>query len=544
MAWWIKRINSFEVVLFLLFLTFSTVIMWKTFGLDDAGNMQVATKAWSDFAATIPLIRSFSYGSNFPPEYPIFAGQPIRYHFVFYLFVGLLEKTGLPISWALNIPSILGFTLLLVAIYFLGKIVFKSKATGILSVILFLFNGSFSFLEFFKTHPLSANTLNDITASTHFSSFGPYDGKIVSAFWNLNIYTNQRHLALAYTVFIFLLIYLYKKAKSKNQINLTETIFWGITIGFFPFVHYPVFGMLMILLAIFFVFFANLRKQIFFIGLISLILAIPQILYMGDPATQVRLFFPGYLIQSLSTLNFLKYWLLNLGLTTILAPIGFLLANKDQRKILIPFIVFFIIGNLFKFSPEIAANHKFFNLFAIGINSFTAYFLVKSWRKYVFLKPIMPVTLLFLTLSGILDLFPIINDSVITIEDIPNNKTATYIMGNTSKSSVFLNSSYLYHPASLAGRKIYMGWPYFAWSAGYDTDLRQNKMKYILSSSNKTQVCNTLKDEGIDYIEIQKPTSLEGIEINYIFYQNMFKAIFVNSNNGITIYDVQSSCET
>ena len=107
-----KKINFWEIFFFAILFIFSSFLMWKTFRVNSSGNMQVATRVWSDFAATIPLIRSFSYGSNFPIQYPIFAGPPIRYHFVFFAVVGFLEKIGLRIDWALNGLSVLGFFLL------------------------------------------------------------------------------------------------------------------------------------------------------------------------------------------------------------------------------------------------------------------------------------------------------------------------------------------------------------------------------------------------------------------------------------------------
>ncbi|TSC86331.1 MAG: hypothetical protein G01um10147_943 [Microgenomates group bacterium Gr01-1014_7] len=79
--------------------------------------MLIATKAWSDFASHIPLIRSFSLGDNFLPEYPLFPGEPIRYHFLFYAVVGYLEKLGLRIDYAFNILSALSFAFLIISIY-------------------------------------------------------------------------------------------------------------------------------------------------------------------------------------------------------------------------------------------------------------------------------------------------------------------------------------------------------------------------------------------------------------------------------------------
>ena len=71
--------NKWELVLYAILLWFSTWIMFKTFSYDfETGKIMVGKKIWSDLAANLPLIRSFSYGDNWPPEYPIYPGEPIR----------------------------------------------------------------------------------------------------------------------------------------------------------------------------------------------------------------------------------------------------------------------------------------------------------------------------------------------------------------------------------------------------------------------------------------------------------------------------------
>ncbi len=130
-----------EIIVITIGTAFGIFLMLSTFSKEH-NALFISTKSWSDFASHIPLIRSFSFGWNFPPEYPLFPGEPIKYHFLFYSGVGLLEKIGVPIDFALNIPSIIGFILLTYVIYVLGKMIFKSKAVGVLSVIFFIFNSS------------------------------------------------------------------------------------------------------------------------------------------------------------------------------------------------------------------------------------------------------------------------------------------------------------------------------------------------------------------------------------------------------------------
>lgn len=516
--------------------------MVKTLQITSNGNLHIATKAWSDFSATIPLIRSFSYGDNFPVEYPIFPGKPIRYHFIFYLIVGLLEKAGIRLDWALNSLSGVGFFLLLVAIYYAGKHIFKSKAIGVISVVLLLFNGSFGFIEFFKSHPLSLHTPLEIIRNNTFSSFGPYDGKIVSAFWSLNIFTNQRHLGIAYAAFISLILLLYQFSRHPKRLKAAKILLIGIAIGLFPFIHSAVFGMMMIALFVCALVYPKVRNKILLSMIIAALVAFPQFLYTGPAEIKTPLLHLGYLAKDKAFLGYVTYWFYNLGLLMLLAPIGFFLANTDQKKALLPFITLFVVGNVLQFTPDIPTNHKFFNLFVIGMNLPVALCLVSLWKKNLSGKIFSLLLLLPLTLTGIIDFFPIVNDQRMELVDIQNNTAATFIQNHTSKDATFLNSSFIYNPASLAGRKIFMGWPYFSWGAGYDTSARDERMKEMLIPADKQTVCVLLEKNNIDYVELQKPSELIDIPINYVFFENEFVQIYHDNERDISIYDVSQSC--
>ncbi len=529
-----------EFLLLLIFFIFSSILMWKTFRIDPSGNMQIASKAWSDFSATIPLIRSFSFGDNFPPEYPLFSGPAIKYHFVFFAIVGFLEKIGLPLDLALNLPSSISFFLLLSAIYFFGKMVFKSKRVAILSVVLFLFNGSLGFLEFFKKNPLSYKIIWEILKNKEFTSFGPWDGKVVSAFWSLNIFTNQRHLAFAYASFLFLILAIFRFSQNPRRFSSKYILLMGILTGLFPFIHLAVFGMMLVTLILSSLVFPRIRRMLIISIVISILLATPQLLYMGFES-KGGFFKPGYLIEELNFFNFVKYWFYNLGLTSILSLLGFILLDKNRRKIFIPFLAFFVMGNLFQFTPATIDNHKFFNLTVIGLNFLTSFFLVNLWNKKVWLRALFFPSLLILTLTGIIDFFPIINDRLVTLEDATNNKTVSFILYNTSPDSSFLNASYIFDPASLAGRKIYLGWHYFPWSLGYDTTFRQRLIEEVLNSNDKATICNFSKSEKIDYLEVKKPASLHHVFYNYDFFNSNFFEVFRNGDN-FFIYDLKKSC--
>jgi hypothetical protein len=528
----------FELIIFLLSLIFSTWLMFSTFSYDK-GFMQISTKAWSDFASHVPLIRSFSFGNNFPPEYPLFSGPSIKYHFLFYAFVGLLEKSGLRLDYALNIPSILGFSLLVLMIYIFSNKLFKSKAAGILSICFFLFNSSLDFVNFFIKHPLSANTLQEIIKTKNFLSFGPYDGKIISAFWNLNIYTNQRHLALAYALSLVLIYIIYKVRETDPKTHVRLTLLLGIILGLSFFLNMAVFIMTIITLVCLFFFFPKIRSRLLILILLAGITAFPQYLYIQSGSSTPGLMIkPGYLISNLNIFNFINYWWQNLGLNLVLIPLGFIIAARNEKKILLSFLSLFIVGNIIRFSPEIAANHKFFNYFMIIGNMFTAFLVVTLWRKNLYLKTFSIILIVILTLSGIIDFFPILNDSKISLADYPINKNVYWIMKNTPPNAIFLNTNYLYDDASLAGRKIFLGWPYFAWSQGYDTNKRDDLRKFLLSTNNLSIFCDNIQKYKLNYLEVNK-NNLD-TPINFNFLNKNLTKVYENNQDEYYIYNLDT----
>ena len=532
-----------ELVVLLIGSFFGYILMFGTFSKRD-GELLIATKAWSDFASHIPLIRSFSFGSNFPPQYPLFPGEPIKYHFVFYSVVGFLEKLGVPIDIALNSLSFLGFVFLIFMIYFFAKELFKSKAIGIISVIFFLFNSSLSFVYFFQKFPINRNSINQIISNHDFMSFAPYGQGLISAFWSLNIFTNQRHLALSIGLSLLLIYLVIKPLIGKSQLQPKYYVLLGILLGLSYFLNTAILLSTVLILFCLAIAFSKIRKETILLLLFAGIIILPQYLYaQGGSGFPTKLLF-GYLVSSPTPIKLAAFWFYNLGLGLFLIPLGFIFSNKVQRKIFISFAFLFIVGISVQFSPEIAANHKFFNYFIIIGNMFSAYVLYLLWKKKQIFKPLVGILAFLMVMGGLIDIFPIINDGKVTIPDYEKNHAATWIKNNTPRSSIFLNTTYLYDPASLAGRKIYLGWPYFAWSQGYDTNGRSKSMTEMLESDNKHSACKLLKKNGITYIEIktQNPPDPDVPAISGI-YNKEFSTVYSDAISNYLIYSVKDSCD-
>lgn len=92
---------------------------------EQAGQLVVTSNTWGDAGLHIALSRSFAVGGNYPTEYPFFSGEPIRYHFGFDFFAGMLQKGGLSVLGAFNLPGILGLATMILVTFATARMLFS-----------------------------------------------------------------------------------------------------------------------------------------------------------------------------------------------------------------------------------------------------------------------------------------------------------------------------------------------------------------------------------------------------------------------------------
>ena len=252
-----KSEKIFELVLLIFLFIFSWWLMDKSLGYDTAQHQfRIARHQIGDFGLHLSLARSFSWGNNYPPELPFFPGRPLPYHYMFDLVAGLLEKIGMRIDVAFNGLSTLSFTALLYFIYKLPQIIFqKSRLLGVVSVLLFVFHSSLTFIDFFKAKPLSIALFRDVWTLPDYIHKGPFDGSLISIFFTLNVFLNQRHQVAALAVSLGIVYFLLFAIKKQKQISLVVLVGIGLLLGMMSRLHSMIYigngigiGLLLILL--------------------------------------------------------------------------------------------------------------------------------------------------------------------------------------------------------------------------------------------------------------------------------------------------------
>lgn len=500
------RFHLIDLLVLVVLVTFASWLMSSTF-VYRAGEIQLASKLYSDFGAHLPLIRSFSLGWNWPPEYPFFAGEPIRYHYLFYAFVGLLERAGLRLDWALNLPSIFGLSLLLFMTYQYGKTFFERRWAGLVAVLLFLFNGSLAWVEYFDQQGWSWAALTAIPHQEHFASFGPWSGRLVSAFWNWNILTNQRHLALGYGLILlalFPLVHLYqRKLKSLGEDESLNRWLWSLPIWVIfltlPLLHQAAFTILAPLTVIWLLLVWPHSRVWLILYLPALWLGVLSFFFFTTARSQPLEVVWGFLAVQPSPQGILQYWWYNLGFYLPLLPPLLWWSVKKRQWWLWTALPFFLLANSLRLSPDMINNHKLITFFLLSLNLTVAGFFLSLWRRR-FGKWIVIFLFPLLTFSGWLDLFPILNDSRGVVADYPRSAMTRWIMEQTEPRAQFVTASYFYSPASLAGRFLFLDYGYHAWSMGYDDREKRLLLPQLWSATiSLTEWCRMVRAEEIDY---------------------------------------------
>ncbi len=475
----IYKISSSEALVILFSIVFSAWLMTKTFHGNAAGELFVGSNNIFDFGLAIGLVRSMSWGTNIPIQEPFFAGFPLFYHFFFAFWVALWEYFGAPLTWAMNIPSIVSFAAMLMVIYYLPQTIAKQKPiVGWVAVLLTITNSSLTFWQLLIQKGMSFDFIRDVWRLPTYPFAGPFDGSTISIFVTLNSYVNQRHLAFAMALALFLYM---NASRSKiflgfatGMLMLWNTVIYGLTVTLFSFLYV-------------------IRKEWKSVAPYLLIAVFVGGLWLLPIAALLpkALLFLRFVttsgVQPPPTWNIIDYLWQNLGILPFVAWAGFLALPKKLRDVWMPFVVLFALSVILYRGFE----QKTYSFFIIGINVLAAVGLSWLWKRG---KKIAVLLLAILTISGVVDLTPIKNEFAYPLIGKDSLPLISWIRTSTPKNAVFISYEDMIDPVVLAGRTNYYG--FFKNVGQYD---RSPDVKRVYAGE-----VSYAKTIGISYILVPK----------------------------------------
>ena len=125
-----------------------------------------------------------------------------------------------------------------------------------------------------------------------------------------------------------------------------------------------------------------------------------------------------------------------------------------------------------------------------------------------------------------------------------NSSMVNWIVENTTPTDVFLTPMWSFHEFYLAGRPAYYGWPYYAWSAGHDTDTRAKNYAWLISGcgENIDEFLRYCKERGIKYLIADPDYDTEtyefGAEFNWDFFAKNLTQVASFNESGVKIYKI------
>lgn len=590
--------HRFELLFLMVITVFVTLLMFYSFYIEN-DTIHIGTAVFSDFGPHLSVIRSFSFGSNFPTEYPHFPDGHARYHFLFQFLAGNLEFLGLPLDWAFNLPSILALVSMLMLLYALTVIILGNRWVGIVTIILFFFRSSFAFFTFLQ----KVGGLLIIAILTNDKFIGNTQHEDWGLWATPDVFTNQRHLAFALGIMFLLIVMvlpLFRKMVNRLKecnffstpnswfqevffhkdawlpARLTRPFFLGILLGLLSFWNGAV--MLAALTILFgLAIFSKHRLEHLIVAVIAIALSwLETQFFMGDSSMHPQFTF-GFLASQPTWNGIFKYYWELFGLLPIAIMAGVFALPRGARWLVFVFAFPFVLGNTLQLTPDIAVNHKYVLISVVLLNIIAAQFLYSLYHfsradTHQELQPdtlvesavtleeihgspkgagwkfasvrvltfILTIGLtLLLTVTGFVDLLTFFNLNAgsrsVTVRN--QDPTLVWVKNNTTPNEIFLTDTYCIHPILLAGRKIFYGWSYFAWSAGYDTESREWITGRIYGSYSRSEVLELAKVNRIRYVVVDDGIRKNhNYQLNEKLFQTEFQSVFRNPENNLIIY--------
>ncbi len=570
----LKAFTAPEIVFLFVFALIGFTLMWKTLYMTH-DRIYVGLSAFGGLSPKLGMIRSFSFGDNFPTQFLHFAGESSNYPFMFDFLAGNLEYLGLRLDLALNIPSYISFICCLSAIYCLALKLSGKRVVGLLSVLFFTFRSSESLFRFLADLPEGTGFLDALTGNSEFLGVTQSESQ---GLYNLNLYASERQYAFVLTVMLIVLILFlpnlyhmehrilsafadkdkgkkgFKKAGQFLKLcfadkegwkvsDVRKSLFAGIMLGAVTYFDGKVLIAAVLILAALFL--GSDRRSEFIITLtITGVLAIAQNFVLASTELPYLELAPGYLAENKSFFGLSDFVLKLFGIMPLIVLIVFVISKALRRYMIFSFSLPAVFAFVFTVGPDTTGNSRIIMTSAMLLVIFVAIFLCSLFEnRNVCVKILVIVLALTLCSTGVYDycMFLKKNAARLSLSYDEKSELTLWVKENTSAKDLFLTPAYSVNPVVLGGGMLYLGWPYYGWSQGYDTDKRYENVKLMYASTDAEFLKKMLRTEGIDYVIIDYTArTTEELHLNEQIFEDTFEPVFETGSGEwkTTVYKV------
>ena len=492
---------------------FSRVVMFEGGALETA-----PLNNYGDLPFHLSVITSFAWGDNFPPENPIFAGYRFTYPFLVDFLTAFNLRAGAGWRVAFFVDNFILAISLVGLIEMLALRLTGNRFAARLAPVIFLFNGGFGFLIFFRDlasssslfeflgHLPRAYTMNAELAT----QFGQIPLQWGNVFTTLLIPQRSLLFGLPFVALILTLWWMALDDKTETRERRRLMICAGVLAGALPMLHAHGFFSVMIASAVLVVVFWSRDWIAFFVPAIAL--AAPQALYLSGTPVRHQLFKPHWAWVAVEnslphtwislTKSAILFWFANAGVFLLLlvaALVGRGLVEARARRFYLGFIVWFVLPNAVLLAPWPWDNIKVLVYWSLASCPFVAAVLSDGFRRAPVWRVASAALLVVLTLSGALDivraLSPVERAALFGPE---KREVADLIRASTEPRALIVHAPIHNSVLCLSGRRSFMGYPGHLWTHGIDYASRELDLQTIYRGGPAAK--ELIARYGIDYV--------------------------------------------
>ncbi|HIH19683.1 TPA: hypothetical protein HA244_00250 [Candidatus Micrarchaeota archaeon] len=491
---------------------------------------------WGDYSLHMAITNSFAFAGNFPPQYPVLVGEPLKYSFAMDFASAVLIQGGFDYRSAFLIPNLLVFIALSMAMVVLVELVAGKKRPLVvaLAMLLFFVNGNYG-ISTALGDAFNQQSLSPLLSPAR--NYSNIDSQaIVLMNWVYSMFLPSRGALFGFALAVVVYALLFSSVLN-GEWRKRELFAAGVLTGLFPLAY--AYSLLAVGIVAAFLFAAGfwrerkLRGEWLYFAIPAAILLMPQIAWLWGRT--IFSWHGGWLSPDKSALGIIDFWLKN-GWAVMLCFIAwaYLEFFEGRRKLLVfaaPFAFMFLLGNLVLFQPWDWDNSKLFLHVFFFASIASALFLSDLFNRtrnkelsktlvagLVLLAVASGVLALFWTAWGLNARFVMFNENDFAVGD--------WIKGNTPANALFLTSQDHLNPvASLAGRQIIAGYEGWLWSHGLNYSRKQADGKAMFEKGD----CKLMAEYGVSFVFVkagENATVFEGENFTSIYRDSLGNEIF------------------
>lgn len=520
---------------------------------------------FGDLPFHVSVITSFSFGNNFPPQDPTYAGVRFTYPFLTDFVSAIFVRCGADLRQSMFLENFV------VALAFVGLMhrwaleMLRDKLAAILTPVLVLLNGGFGWILLWdqvkKNKDGLVGILNGMPPS--FTVIPETTWRWGNAISTLLIPQRGFLLGLPLAVIVFTQWWVSAEEKRKREkgeegkgkkgkrkklkkVHMDEpapvnsqhfTLFpfsaipqsmrrmiaAGVVAGLLPLVHAHSFVVVMVVGGCIALLQRRWRDWITF-AFVASVIALPQMWWSThNSAVDAGKFFEWQVGWDHGQENPLWFWLKNTGLFIPLTLAALLWRHDGKplisRKLLVfylPFTLCFIIPNVLKMAPWIWDNIKVLFYWWLASAPLVALLLARLWRQGIVKRAIAVCLLACVTLAGGLDVAAIVlRSNEYGIFTAPGIQFAELIKREAAPQAVVIHAPVHNHPVFLTGRRSLMGYPGHVWTHGLEFGPRESEIRRVYAGAPDANAI--LRKYGVAYAVVS-PLEKNIMNVNDQFF--------------------------